>query len=68
MPGMVAGVKRDSNASDTASVVAGVKRDLNVSDSSEDGGREKKRRIAPTPVVEGANSAPPEPPASSGGR
>ena len=60
-------MKRDSNASETGSVAAGVKRDLQISDPSEESGREKKRRIAPTPVTEAdtASIAPPPPPPSS---
>jgi chromatin assembly factor 1 subunit B len=50
----------------TSSVVAGVKRESVASDASEDGTREKRRRIAPTLVeVDGASAlAPPRAPES----
>lgn len=74
MPGVAgaAGVKRESNASETSStganVVAGVKRESNTKESTaveESGGREKRRRIAPT-LVSGADGSVPPGPWSNG--
>ena len=62
VPGMVTGVKRNSNASESAYSVAGLKRESNTSESVEESGREKRRRIAPTPVTESEVSASPAPP------
>jgi chromatin assembly factor 1 subunit B len=63
VPGIAApSVKRESNASESGNVAAGVKRESQASESTEESGREKRRRIAPTPVVEGEVTAPAPPP------
>ena len=73
VPGIVApSVKRDSNASETGNVAAGVKRESQASEATEDSSREKRRRIAPTPVTEADHAAtaprpPPQPASSEGG-
>jgi chromatin assembly factor 1 subunit B len=53
--------------SNASSVVAGVKRESVASDASEDGTKDKRRRIAPTLVkVDGASAlAPPKAPESN---
>ena len=65
VPGIAApGVKRENNASESGSVATGVKRESQASESMEESSRAKRRRIAPTPVLEGevAPPAPPPPP------
>ena len=72
MQGMsaVVGAKRESNASETSgtssNVAAGVKRENNEEAVTEENGtREKRRRIAPTPVSDLEFSAPPAPSSTS---
>lgn len=62
--GLNAALKRPSDASESSA--AGIKRPNDSGDTpAEEAPKEKRRRIAPTPVTDSESSAPPPPPAGS---
>ena len=59
-------VAHNGSVSSASGVAAGVKRESIASETSEDGNREKRRRIAPTLVSKDGESAAPAPPSAPG--